>query len=109
MMSALMSAPQKLSTRLNVLVVNLAMVPLESGGTRAREGVWTESPPCMADPSAEAKPSFLCNDLTSNRSRLTKLILAPVSTRTQRVRAAPSGAVIRRSRASWRLSPARLT
>ena len=109
MMSARMSAPQKFSTRLNVPVDVEASVPLESGGIMAKESLWTESPPWMADPSAEAKRSFLHTNLISKRSRQTKLIWAPVSTRTRRVRAAPFGAVTRRSRVSWRLYPARLT
>ena len=67
-MSARMSAAEKLSTRLNVpaggvnaepvRVVRASApladsVPLDSGGTNASESVWTESPPRMADPSAE--------------------------------------------------------
>ena len=123
-MSACMSAAQKLSTRLNIPAdggdgepvqvrrpsATLAdSVPLESGGTNASERFWTESPRWMADPSAEAKRSFRRTGLISKRSPLTKLIQAPVSTRTRRVRAAPFGARTRRSRATWRLSPARLT
>ena len=123
-MSACMLAAQKLSTRLNVPAgggdaepvqacrpsARLAdSVPLESGGTKASESVWTESPPWMADPSAEAKRSLRRTGLISKRSRLTKLIWAPVFIRTRRVRFAPSGAETRRSRASWRLSPRRFT
>ena len=123
-MSARMSAAQKLSTKLNVPAgggkaepvrvcrpsAPLAdSVPLDSGGTNASESVWTESPPWMADPSAEAKRSLRRTGLISKRSRLTKLIWAPVSTRTRRVRVAPFGAETRRSRASWRLFPARFT
>ena len=123
-MSARMSAPQKLSTKLNVPAgggdaepvrvcrpsAPLAdSVPLDSGGTNASESVWTESPPWMADPSAEAKRSLRRTGLISKRLRLPKLIWAPVSTRTRRVQAAPFGAETRRSKASWRLSPARFT
>ena len=123
-MSARMSAAQKLSTRLNVPAdggdaapvgvhrpsATLAdSVPLESGGTNASERVWTELLPWMADPSAEAKRSLRQTGLISKRPRLTKLIWAPVSTRTRRVRAAPFRAETRRSRASWRLFPAHLT
>ena len=123
-MSARMSAAQKLSTKLNVPVGGgnvepvrvcrpsatlVDSVPLDSGGTNASESVWTESPPWMADPSAEAKRNLRRTGLISKRPRLTKLIWAPVSTRTRRVRVAPFGAETRRSRASWRLSPARFT
>ena len=72
-MSARMSAAQKLSTRLNVpagdggaepvrvrrpSAMLADSVPLESAGTKASERVWTEFPPWMADPSAEAKRSL---------------------------------------------------
>ena len=123
-MSTRMSAAQKLSTKLNVPAgggdaepvrvcrpsAPLAdSVPLDSRGTNASESVWTESPPWMADPSAEAKRSLRRTGLILKRPRLTKLIWAPVSTRTRRVRVAPFGAKTRRSRASWRLCPARFT
>ena len=123
-MSACMSAAQKLSTKLNVPVggdnaepvrvcrpsATLAdSVPLESGDTNASERVWTDSPPWMADTFAEAKGILRRTGLISKRPRLTRLIWALVSTRTRRVRATPFGAETRRSRASWRLSPARLT
>ena len=123
-MSARMSAAQKLSTRLNVPAgdgdaeparvrrpsATLAdSVPLESRGTKASESIWTESPPWMADPSAEAKRSLLRTSLISKRSHLTKFTWAPVSTRTRRVRAAPFRAETRRSSASLKLSPARFT
>ena len=114
-MSARMSAAQKLSIKLNVpadggdagsvrvrrpSAMLADSVRLESGGTNASESVWTESPPWMADPSDEAKRSFPHTGLISKRSRLTRLIWAPVSTRTRRVRAAPFRAETRRSRAS---------
>ena len=122
-MSARMSAAQKLSTRLNVPAGSGAdsvrvhrpsatlgdSVPLDSGGTNASDSVWTESPPWMAEPSAEAKRSLRRTGLISKGLRLTKLIWAPVSTRTRRVQVVPFGAETRRSRASWRLSPARFT
>ena len=88
-MSTRMSAAQKLSTKLSVpadgndagsvyecqpSAAPVSSVPLESGGTRASESIWTESPPWMADPSAEAKRSFLRTSLILKRSRLTKLI-----------------------------------